>query len=290
MKGESKKISESFKNATLQQILTKCLEDTRFSFEIVGKNVVISLKKQSDVKLIEISGKVVDENGNSEKLQGLDAIRYEKALQADTAGTVTPQKVRQAVEAYQACLTKYGARYANQLPDGVYDREILPYYPLLHGGREAFADPDTGIAPSTLEIDPEKVACYSFWKKNRQCMNCISARELREKNQGTKLEFAGEDIYQVTACYMEIDGKAYVMELVKKLNEEFLLDAEGCEKLVRKLDGYNQDLYSDALTGSYNRRYYEERLKEKETSAGVAVIDLDDFKLYNDTYGHDAGD
>ena len=140
------------------------------------------------------------------------------------------------------------------------------------------------------EIDPEKVACYSFWKKNRQCKNCISARVLREKNQGTKLEFAGEDIYQVTACYMEIDGKAYVMELVKKLNEEFLLDAEGCEKLVRKLDGYNQDLYSDALTGSYNRRYYEERLKEKETSAGVAVIDLDDFKLYNDTFGHRVGD
>ena len=46
----------------------------------------------------------------------------------------------------------------------------------------------------------------------------------------------------------------------------------------------------DALTGSYNRRYYEERLKEKETSAGVAVIDLDDFKLWNDTYGHGAGD
>ena len=65
VKGESKKISETFKNATLQQILTKCLEDTRFSFEIVGKNVVISLKKQPDVKLIEISGKVVDENGNS---------------------------------------------------------------------------------------------------------------------------------------------------------------------------------------------------------------------------------
>ena len=47
------------------------------------------------------------------------------------------------------------------------------------------------------EVDPEKVACYSFWKKNRQCKNCISARVLREKNQGTKLEFVGEDIYQV---------------------------------------------------------------------------------------------
>ena len=85
------------------------------------------------------------------------------------------------------------------------------------------------------EIDPEKVACYSFWKKNRQCKNCVSARVLREKDQGTKLEFVGEDIYQVTACYMENRWKSICNGTgEKKLNEEFLLDAEGCEKLVRK--------------------------------------------------------
>ena len=100
---------------------------------------------------------LLDENGNSEKLQGLDAIRYEKAVQSDTVGVVTPQKVRQAVEAYQACMRKYNAQYTWQLPDGVYAQEILPHAPLLHGVREAFADPDSGIAPSTLDIDPEKV-------------------------------------------------------------------------------------------------------------------------------------
>ena len=98
-----------------------------------------------------------DTNGDIVKLLGLDAVQYLKTLQSDTTGEVTPQKVRQAVEAYQACLTKYGARYANQLPDGVYDREILPYYPLLHGVREAFADPDSGIAPSLMDIDPEEI-------------------------------------------------------------------------------------------------------------------------------------
>ena len=64
VKNETKKITESFKNVTLEQILTKCLDGTRFSFEIVNKNVVITLRKQPDVKLIEISGRVVDENGN----------------------------------------------------------------------------------------------------------------------------------------------------------------------------------------------------------------------------------
>ena len=99
----------------------------------------------------------LDDNGNTIKLLGLDAVQYLKTLQSDTAGTVTPQKVRQAVEAYQTCLTKYGVENTYDLPDGVYEADILPYAPLLHGVREAFADPNTGIAPSLMDIDPEKV-------------------------------------------------------------------------------------------------------------------------------------
>ncbi len=54
-------------------------------------------------------------------------------------------------------------------------------------------------------------------------------------------------------------------------------------------DMYDERYY-DALTGAYNRNYYELHIKDTPASGGVAVIDLDDFKLYNDTYGHNVGD
>ena len=58
-----------------------------------------------------------------------------------------------------------------------------------------------------------------------------------------------------------------------------------------KLD-YN--INHDMLTGLYNRRFFEGIMKrskeEKETSYSVAMLDVDDFKKINDTYGHETGD
>ena len=132
--------------------------------------------------------------------------------------------------------------------------------------------------------------CYKFWNKNSPCANCISLKVWEEKSERTKLEFQDDDIYQVISRYVEIDGTPYVMELVKKMNEEYLLDEDGRKKLVSKLSGYSDALYKDALTGAYNRRYFEDELKLQVESMAVAMFDMDDFKLCNDTYGHNAGD
>ena len=138
--------------------------------------------------------------------------------------------------------------------------------------------------------EKEKCSCYDYWQKKVPCKNCISAKCLHDKTRKTKLELIGSDVYQVTAEYLEIEGTPYVMELIEKLDDDTLIDSDGCEKLVSKLSGYTDKLYRDALTGAYNRRYYEDEARKETTCAGVALIDLDDFKLYNDTYGHSAGD
>lgn len=101
-----------------------------------------------------------DEAGNEVNLTGLASIAYEKEMQADASGIVTPERVREAVETYQACLTAYGVTESYDLPEGVYEREILPIAPLLHGVKEAFADPKTGMAPTIMEINPKEIDDY----------------------------------------------------------------------------------------------------------------------------------
>lgn len=71
--------------------------------------------------------------------------------------------------------------------------------------------------------------------------------------------------------------------------------------LTRKLDAANQELIrissSDGLTGVANRRYFDEalsiewrRARRHSNSMALLMCDVDYFKLYNDTYGHQAGD
>ena len=115
-------------------------------------------------------------------------------------------------------------------------------------------------------------------------------RAATTKEEKGKLEIVNGRIYQVIARYIEVDEKPYVIELIRCLDGDWSIGEINHERLIDIFVHYNDKLYRDAVTDAYNRRYYEDEMKNKKKNAGVALIDLDDFKLHNDIYGHQAGD
>ena len=82
--------------------------------------------------------------------------------------------------------------------------------------------------------------------------------------------------YRARLRPLKVEGEPHVLLMVRPIDEQ---------------EAAEEDLvYTDVLTNVHNRRYYEEKLRSARMKAGVAVIDLDDFKVFNDTCGRHAGD
>ena len=141
-----------------------------------------------------------------------------------------------------------------------------------------------------LTADFKQSYCYRALKKDSACENCISKIVLENKSDSTKIEFINGQCYQFFAQYIIVEGVECSIETAVKINERVLVDSIGYKEIVEKYSATYASMYTDPLTGVYNRAYYEKVEKNVNTPAGIAVIDIDDFKLCNDIYGHKAGD
>ena len=145
------------------------------------------------------------------------------------------------------------------------------------------------LCSGEIKTGAEKNDGDDFWRDHRECADCVCCRAYADHGKHTKLEFSGDGIYQVTAQYIEVDGEGAVLEIINRLDGDVdgILDRE---EIISRIADHRDEIYRDIMTGAYNRRYYEERLRRFPLTAGVAMVDIDDFKVYNDVYGHDTGD
>ena len=112
---------------------------------------------------------------------------------------------------------------------------------------------------------------------------------LEEKTTHSRMEYRGQELYEVTALFAQVEGTPCVLELERRLDRIMLLDPEESEQLFNNLAEYRGKLYRDAVTGAYNERYYQEKYRSRILTSGVAVLRVDDFKAANDVYGRYAG-
>ncbi len=99
-----------------------------------------------------------------------------------------------------------------------------------------------------------------------------------------------------SACRLKVE-----MDRRKERERELLEVKMGLQRANQELARANQELErlsrADALTGIANRRLFDEiferewdRARRNQSALSLALVDIDEFKLYNDTYGHQRGD
>lgn len=142
--------------------------------------------------------------------------------------------------------------------------------------------------------------CYEFLKRNKACDNCISIRAYNEDKPVSKIEFNNESIYFIIASTINIDNKKYILEALKDITEDHIVDQmniNSIKKITKEIKRLNEMVIKDELTNCYNRKYLNEVLPvniikniNEGKNLAVCMMDIDEFKSINDTYGHLCGD
>lgn len=158
-------------------------------------------------------------------------------------------------------------------------RKVFSIVRLVKAAPPEDRDTTDGSGLSACDDDSRRSTCEFCAPQTHQST-------LTDKGMHLHFKVIDGKMYQIFAKPLTIEGVPYVLEMLKHIDNTDLFLAEGYDQLM----SFSQQLYIDALTGAYNRRFWEDKMKSFSGVAGIALIDLDDLKLYNDTFGHSAGD
>ena len=159
---------------------------------------------------------------------------------------------------------------------------------------------------SELTIQKGK-ALYNWIKNEKQIWHLYSMRKLSGEDKllkallasgfqiGAKLSFS-EGNFGIIFLGEKTDGAKY-RQIDLDILAILLNMAVITYKNIRHFKSIEELSHTDGITALYNYRYFYKRLTEEVFRAkrfnrklALVIFDIDDFKVYNDTFGHQSGD
>ncbi len=136
----------------------------------------------------------------------------------------------------------------------------------------------------------ESIPCFAAWGNESRCESCVAAKTFATKKKLENYKLMNGEIYHVLTTPFVLNDRECVLELLLNESDNQTIEAVGRGQMIEMINGLNKRMYTDALTGVYNRKYYEEHLFTLKDECAIALIDLDDFGSVNQAFGHSVGD
>ncbi|RYD02801.1 hypothetical protein N752_23170 [Desulforamulus aquiferis] len=144
------------------------------------------------------------------------------------------------------------------------------------------------------------IVCPNLQEKDKNPLSTVSTNNASYQNSNQKLQSVflygrnGETLAVIFALFPEQYKASEETNMILELFTIQVSLALENAILNKKLQDLSE---TDALTGLFNHRFFAEQLQKEirkchrhSRSMSLFMLDVDDFKGYNDTYGHPAGD
>lgn len=141
-----------------------------------------------------------------------------------------------------------------------------------------------------------KSCCDSCPLAEDKC-GCICKDTVSTQEDRCRFTYTNTDAFLVISKPINLRYRNYIMVMIMRLNPQFSFGATTGTEVIESVTRVSSNLVIDPLTQIFNRKYLMDNIghmmdeaSSKNIYLNLACIDIDNFKRFNDTYGHDFGD